>query len=306
MRSPPASRGRYFRFCSSVPYFTMGPAMSEFCTDTATPVDAHARLISSSTTASARLPSPVPPYSSGTRKPRKPMSAMAFQFSQAGRSSRSTRAAAGASTPSANSRAVFWRSWRSSSSTPGWIATSGTGLRGPLRVVVEASPRLPPEVSGIHHAPDQGTGPVLGVAEAPVEDLEDLEADVEADQVRELERPHRVPHAEPEDRVDVLAGGDAFHQREGRLVDEGHEDPVRDEPGVVGDGDRGLFEPPRELDGQRVNGIGGGLAPDDLHELHHRDGVHEVHAYDAVRAARRRRELRDRDRGRVRGEDDIG
>jgi hypothetical protein len=51
------------------------------------------------------------------------------------------------------------------------------------------------------------------VAEPVVQDLHDRDARVEADQVGERERPHRVREAELRDRVDRLALGDALEQR---------------------------------------------------------------------------------------------
>ena len=59
--------------------------------------------------------------------------------------------------------------------------------------------------------------------------VEDGEADVEADEVGERQRSHRVVHAELHHRVDRLGRADAFHHREDRLVDHRHQDAVGDE-----------------------------------------------------------------------------
>ena len=69
---------------------------------------------------------------------------------------------------------------------------------------VKALSRLAPEMAGRHHPPSSGHGPVLRIAEAVVQDVEDGEADVEADEVGERERPHRVIHPELHHGVDRL------------------------------------------------------------------------------------------------------
>ena len=56
----------------------------------------------------------------------------------------------------------------------------------------------------------------------------------------------------------------------------------------------------------RVVCVGGRLPADDLDQRHHRHRVHEVHADHLVGPVRRRGELRDRDRGGVRGQDGLG
>ena len=55
------------------------------------------------------------------------------------------------------------------------------------------------------------------------------EADVEADEIGERQRPHRVIHPELHHGVDRFGRADAFHHREDRLVDHRHQDAVRDE-----------------------------------------------------------------------------
>ena len=136
--------------------------------------------------------------------------------------------------------------------------------------------------------------------------LHDRDARVEPDQVGERERPHRMREAELRDRVDRLRLGDALHQRVGGLVDERHQDAVRDEAGEVA-----------RLGGRlaeflaRAATIAAAVSSEvwrpriDLDELQHRHRVEEVHADDAVRPPGRRGQRRDRDRGRVRGEDRL-
>ena len=73
---------------------------------------------------------------------------------------------------------------------------------------VEALACLFAEPAGAHHlAQDRGRPELL--ADLAVQVLEDGEAHVEADEVRELERPHRVAVAELHRAVDVRRRGDA-------------------------------------------------------------------------------------------------
>ena len=83
------------------------------------------------------------------------------------------------------------------------------------------------------------------------------------------------------------------------------EDPVDDEAGDLGAGDRLLADRLREGDG-RGDGLGRGLlALHDLDQRHDRGGVEVVEADDLLRAQRRFADLRDRQRGGVRGEDRV-
>src|SRR5690349_5019659 len=65
-----------------------------------------------------------------------------------------------------------------------------------LRVAVESPATLPPQVPGGDHLPEQRRRPVLVVAQALVQHLENREAHVEADEVGQLQRAHRVGHAQ--------------------------------------------------------------------------------------------------------------
>ena len=66
--------------------------------------------------------------------------------------------------------------------------------------------------------------------------------DVEADEVGELERPHRVVEADPRAGIDVLGRADPLLERPHRLGEERHQDPVDDEPRPVGRDDDLLAE----------------------------------------------------------------
>ena len=86
-------------------------------------------------------------------------------------------------------------------------------------------------------------------AEAVVEDAHDPEADVETDEVGELERAHRVVEPDPRPGVDVLGGAEALLEGAHRLGQERHQDPVDDEPRPVGRDDDLLAERARRARG---------------------------------------------------------
>ncbi len=130
--------------------------------------------------------------------------------------------------------------------------------------------------------------------------------DVESDEVGERERSHRMVHAELHYAVDRLGRGHAFVQREDRLVDHRHQHTVRDEAGIVVHLDRRLPHRLRELLDALIRVIARGDAPNHFDERHHRHRVHEMHTDDFVRPFRGRADLRDGDRGGVRGEDAVG
>ena len=76
----------------------MHEQQSELCTESVTPTEASALLTSMSERQSAMLPSPDPPYSSGTRRPMSPSSPAFFTASTGNCSFRSRSAAPGAQT----------------------------------------------------------------------------------------------------------------------------------------------------------------------------------------------------------------
>src|SRR5580704_3269025 len=87
------------------------------------------------------------------------------------------------------------RSSRRSSSCCGWYGP------GALLVRVEALARFPAKVSGGYHPAEQRTRPVLRIAEAVVHHVQDREADVEADEIGEGQRTHRVVQSALHHRV---------------------------------------------------------------------------------------------------------
>src|SRR5262245_24705507 len=119
---------------------------------------------------------------------------------------RSRSVAPGLTRASANERA----SARSASSSGVSVSSMSA-----LRVVVEAAPRLLSEMPRVDQPAEERAGAVPRIAEALLEDFEDRQADVQSDEVRQRERPHRMVHSELHDLVDRFLGGDSLHQREG-------------------------------------------------------------------------------------------
>ncbi len=116
-------------------------------------------------------------------------------------------------------------------------------------------------------------------------------ADIEADEVRERQRPHGMGHAEHEDLIDGLGRGDALHDGVDGFVDQRHQDTVGDEASGVVDLDRGLAELLRKRV-DRVEGRLRGLqAANDLDQFHDRHGIEEVHPDDLVGALRHARRV---------------
>src|SRR3954469_12883365 len=145
-----------------------------------------------------------------------------------------------------------------------------------LSVLVKPFPTFPPKPPGLYHLDQQWAGAVLGVFEAVVEHVEDVQAYVETDEVGERQRPHGVIHAQFHDGVDVFPGGYALKQGEYRLVDHRHQHRVGDETGVIAHLYRGLAQLlGRGADGS-VGLIAGGQPPDDLHQGHQGHRVEEV------------------------------
>ena len=153
---------------------------------------------------------------------------------------------------------------------------------------------------------EQRASAIFRIAEAFLENAEDVEADIEADEIGELERAHGMVHAELHDSVHGFGGGDAFHDAIGGFIDERHEDAVTDKAGSVIHGDGLFFELFGELHGGLERGVAGFEGADDFDEDHDRDRIHEVHADKAVRTIRERGEGGDGDRRSVAGEDHAG
>ena len=133
--------------------------------------------------------------------------------------------------------------------------------------------------------------------------VHDRDARVQPDQVGERQRSHRMGEAELRDRVDRLGFRDALEHGVRGLVDERHQDPVRNEAGKVVGVRRHLAEVLSQLRDRRGRLVGRLQRADHLHELQHRHRIEEVHPDHAVGPVCDSRQGRDRDRRRVRGQD---
>src|SRR4051794_8880856 len=80
-------------------------------------------------------------------------------------------------------------------------------------IVVETALRLAAEPAGLDIFDEKRTGPVLGIGQPLMQHLHDREAGVEADEVGELQRPHRVVGAKPHRSVDRFHRADALVER---------------------------------------------------------------------------------------------
>ena len=186
--------------------------------------------------------------------------------------------------PSASSWSRASKPARAASARSSWATASLAGHRpraGPrpppgaggarvlgalARVLVPAAPALAPEAPGRHHPRAQRRGPPARLAEAElVEGERDLVADVDADEVLQLEGAHAKAGGAG-DRVDGLDVGHALLQELERLEAEGPVAAVDQEAGPVGGVDDVLAHRPpgRARDLER---LGRGVdAGDDLDE----------------------------------------
>ena len=115
-----------------------------------------------------------------------------------------------------------------------------------------------------------------------MEHAHDPEADVEPDEVGQLERAHRVVEADPRARVDVLGRAEALLVGPHRLGEERHEDAVDDEARPVGRDDDLLAELGRRGRGSAASVASvGRRAADELDQRHDRHRAEEVHADEA-------------------------
>jgi len=186
------------------------------------------------------------------------------------------------------------------------VPAAGSGRLGVLgalaRILVPAAPGLAPQAPGRHHPRAQWRGTPARLAEAElVEGERDLVADVDPDEVLQLEGAHAKAGG-ADDRVDRLDVGHPLLQELERLEAEGPVAAVDQETGPVGGVDDALAHSPPG--GARdVERLGRGVdARDDLDQRHDGRGVEEVHAHDAPGVGRRAGDRGDRDRGGVGGQ----
>src|ERR671935_539424 len=172
-------------------------------------------------------------------------------------------------------------------------------------IAIEALTGFAAEVSSVDQLSEQGGWRKLRIVQTLIEDIADVKMGVEADEIGQLERTHRVMQAELCALVDVFFATQPFHQRANRLVDERHEHPVDDESRVIERGDRRLAQRSGDFERQCERRLRGVAALGDLHQRHHRYRVEEVHADDPVGPFRGGGHPSDRDRRGVAGEDHL-
>ena len=190
-------------------------------------------------------------------------------------------------------------------------AVRGLRVRHHLRAVrarvgVEAAAALAALQPRGDHLLEDRRGGVQQVARLRVHRLEDLVRGVQPDEVQQRQRAHRVAAAVAHGGVEVLAGGVALLVHPRGVVEVAEEQRVGDEARAVADHDGHLVQ----RGGERLQVV------DDVRLGHHRAhqldqplhgrGVEEVHADQPTRASGAHRELGDRERRRVRREDDVG
>ena len=91
--------------------------------------------------------------------------------------------------------------------------------------------RLAAQPAGFDIFHQQRTGAVFGIRQAFIQHLHHRQAGIEADEIGQLQRPHRMIGAQPHGGVDRVDIADAFIERIDRLVDHRQQDAVDDEGG---------------------------------------------------------------------------
>src|SRR4051812_18414452 len=91
------------------------------------------------------------------------------------------------------------------------------GISG-LLVFVKTAPRFAAEPTGRDILPQQRRGTIFVVAQFGVQHFGDGQAGVEADEVGQLERAHRMIEAELDALIDVLDRAERFLQREAGFI----------------------------------------------------------------------------------------
>ena len=189
-------------------------------------------------------------------------------------------------TPSPSAKQASLTSWTTIRSSTGSSASASTGgsvvARRPGRVLVPAAAALAPEPPAGDEPGDERRRAPARLAEGLlVERLRDREADVEPDQVHQLERAH-AEAAAAHRAVDLLGRGDPLLHDPQPLERERPVAAVDDEAGAVGGVDHVLAH---RLAGGTGRGEGVGaavVAGDHLEQPHLLRRVEEVHADDAL------------------------
>src|ERR1700674_4169090 len=132
-----------------------------------------------------------------------------------------------------------------------------------------------------------------------MEILEDLEANIEADEIDQLKGAHGMIETELQGFVDVFRGGDSGFKHVESFVADERVDARGDETGSLIDQDDFLAHAPSDFSAGSNGFFGSMRRPDEFDELHFRDGIKEVHANAAVARHSDVRELGDGQGGSV-------
>src|SRR6266550_1064684 len=100
-------------------------------------------------------------------------------------------------------------------------------------MAVKYPPGFAAEPSGSHVFLQQGASAILRIAEPFLQYVHDIHANVEANEICQLQRPHRMIHPQLHYRVDGFRRGYTFHHAISRLIDERHQHAIRNKPGRV-------------------------------------------------------------------------
>src|SRR3989442_8941483 len=196
-------------FCSGVPCLTSIVVGIALWMPIETARAASAAEISSNTIRYVTVSRAIPSYSSGVHIPRKPSLPSSSITSRGKWLVRSHSAANGSIFSRANSR-----------------ASSTTCSRTSVAVDIEPHTAFPAQPSRRDHLLQQPRRPVLDIAEAFLQHLENRETHIEPDQIGEGERPERMLHTERHHLIDRFGRRDPLlhaqdrHGRSGRSGDD--------------------------------------------------------------------------------------
>lgn len=136
-------------------------------------------------------------------------------------------------------------------------------------------------------------------------DVRDVHRRVQADEVEQGQRAHRVATAELHAVVDVLLGGDTGLERADGVEQVRHEQEVDDEAGRVLRLDHDLADLLAEGAGALEDLVRRREGAHDFDQLHERDGVEEVQTHEVLGALRGGGHVTDGQRRGVRREDRV-
>src|SRR5712692_9742546 len=150
-----------------------------------------------------------------------------------------------------------------------------------LRVFINASPGFPAQAAFLDVTSQQRIGAVL-FAERAVQVLENLEPNVQADEIAELEGPHRVIQAQFHRFVDIFGSSDARFEHVESFVSDQRVDARGDKTrGFVHDYNF-LAHTPRYFPADGDCFFGTMRRSYKFDQLHLRDWIEEVHADAAI------------------------